>query len=161
MKLDIRLVSKESLDVKGNLSDPNIGSLLNGADSAQDLFDVDIAVGDASFSRFSHSLYSLTMDLMINQRLLSSRKKFGFFISDDPVFSISYDNHDVVYSYFDSKKRRVEFREKFHELDRVLSHHCCIALSILEKISPNHGRRIFSDVDQDLSSQNRIEFIDQ
>jgi hypothetical protein len=159
MKVEVYSIDSVSLERVHRWDD---SAFLNGIRNTQnlgDIFDVVIEAGGTEFSGFARSLYNVVLDLLINHRLLLSGKDFRYFVSDEPLFSVSQGHGRLTLSYYDRSNREVVIDESLSDVDKVLTTRCCFGIDLLEELDPSISDRIFGHAYEDLASANRAAFV--
>ena len=159
MEINVTLVDKVSFRAICSWDDPDILNHVSRADSLDDMFDISLNIEGAEFSAFSHSLYDVVLDFMINHRMIIKGMNYNYFVSDRPLFSIANDEGSISISYFTKRNKKAVLHIGQEEIDEKLSISICYGLSLLRKISPELTDGIFRHVYDDMASENRQDFV--
>jgi hypothetical protein len=159
MKVDVYLVESGGFERVCHWRDPGFLKHVTDCTDIDDIFDVVITVENHEFSGFSRSLKNVVLDMLINHRILLKGSDFGYFVSDEPLFTISQERGDVFVWYYDELNRKIVLNDTVSNVDREMTRQCCFGLDLLSRLSPSNSDQIFDQLHEDLNSRNRAAFI--
>ena len=159
MKLTVSLSDPNSLRSICNWGHSDLVKFSPPGDGSHIFLRLSVEIDGKEFIGFGRSYHDVLLDLLLNHRLILSKTPYRFFVSDEPLFNVDYQEDRLIVWYFDQCKRQITLQEKLSVFDEALMSQCCVGLRLLKERNPDRLRNIFCLVQEDLASRNRADFL--